>query len=167
MGAIFKSTYDPPSRMFTPIGFRRVLLEAFRDAGNDVIAQLEKTTRTWTHPPRFDLRITGNTLEITSNDKVFNILNVGALPHDIQPRHKKRLAFNWAGRGRYKPKSKPLSLRAYVGMAGKRVRAGDLVRPYMVRHPGLKARRWDEAVNARFADKIERSVAYKVDKLFR
>lgn len=167
MAPIFKSTYKPPSRLFTPEGFRKVLRESFKEAGQSVTDQLAKTTSTWKEPPTFDVRVSGNTLEITTAHKIFNILNEGAPPHDIKPKRKKRLAFQWAGRGSYQPKSKPGSLRSYVGMAGTKVRAGPLVRPFMVRHPGIKARRWDIPLADRFDEKVASSVARKVDKLFR
>ena len=107
---------------------------------------LVEATATWEHRPRFDITqrgasggIGGKTayFEITANPALpFGYVNAGTRPHMIFPKKPGGvLAFN----SRFSAKSRPNSLKAYVGSSRGPVRFAR-----GVHHPGFPARNYDK-----------------------
>ena len=167
MPVVYKSTYKGGSKLFSPRGFKTAQRETQKEVGELVKRKLQAATDTWSEPPTFAVKVDNEVVEVTTQNKVFNILDKGAAPHTIEPKTKPMLAFKWAGRGNYQPKSKPGSLTSYVGMSGKRAPAlKQFFRGVLVHHPGVKPRDYGAAISKALGEKIETIYARQLDKWF-
>lgn len=120
---------------------RLEFLNALRKAGTQIKQDFEQTTATWKHKPKFEILISlaggGPTLLVDTNDRVYGYVNRGTKPHPIRPKRAKALAFQSG----YQAKTAP----GVIG-SGPGGPFGDTVFSKGVRHPGTKARKFDEAI---------------------
>lgn len=166
MPVVYKAIYRNEA-LFTPHGFKTAQRETQKEVGALIKAKLQAATKTWEKPPYFTTRIDNEVVEISTSNRVFNILDKGAAPHTIEPKLAPFLQFKWAGRGNYRPKTQPGSLTSYVGMGGKRAPAlRQSFKGVVIHHPGVKPRDYRITLRKVLSKKIEAIYARQLDKWF-
>lgn len=140
-----------PARLKDP-GFNADMRNALRRVGTIIKNEdYAKITQTWSEKNKPEIKVSTHVttrepspyIEVTGEGKVWKWLNEGTRPHTI-----------WAGiytgksKARalvfpsiFRPKSKVGWIGANKGFSGGK----PVMRPY-VSHPGIKARKWDEAI---------------------
>lgn len=115
----------------------RVIENALSAAALGVKADFGVTTQTWKHKPRFTVvRKTGERV-ISTDDKIYQYVDMGTRAHVIRARGRKPLAFKTG----FRAKSTPGKIGSTGGGA-----SGPSVFARVVRHPGTKARRFSETI---------------------
>jgi len=148
---------------------RLQLLNAMRAQGTAMKMDFEATVKTWKNKPKFKVVIglkkaIGPEVLVGTDDEIYGYVNDGTEEHDIWAGFytgkstKKVLSFQWGGKGSYRPKTTPRVIGSKAGgPTGPRV-----ARPY-VRHPGTKARHFDEEIEKkqrpRFKRRMEKAMS--------
>lgn len=123
---------------------------------------LEATTRTWVHKPKFAVIVEENATLYSvfagTNDDIYRYVDEGTKAHDIKPKRSKYLRF---GSG-YKTKTR-------VGVIGSQAGGsfGDSVFSRGVHHPGSKARGFTILVARRRQKTIEQEIDQALAKVAR
>ncbi len=130
--------------------FNRIFRNRLRRVGRQLIKEdFEPTVKMWEHEVKFNLhthltaRTPSPSIEIDTDDEIWNWLDQGTKPHDIWAgaytgkSQKKTLAFP----SLFAPKTKPRALSSVPGMSG-----GPLVFTPYVHHPGTEPREWNKAI---------------------
>lgn len=109
----------------------RAYQRAAQRAAQELVEDHQQTTRTWTHQPRWTVRVSAAAITVTTSDRIYAYVDRGTRAHIIRPRRAKRLVF----RTGYHAKTRPGSLLAGHGGA-----TGPFVFSLGVHHPGTEAR---------------------------
>lgn len=129
--------------------FNRELRNALRRVGYRLKKDFEGTTATWEHQPKFVVKshltkqLPSPSVEVYTEDEIYRYVNEGTRPHDIWAgaytgkSEAKTLAFP----SMFIPKTTPGSLEVDYGASG-----GETVFTPYVRHPGTKARKFDQQI---------------------
>lgn len=153
----------PPRNAINSIAYEAALRRALNVTAETVIKDFQAVTRTWKHKVQFlSNRSTTSGprgslfLTVFARDPsgIFHFVNKGTRAHIIRPKNGKMLRFHVP----FAPKSLPLSLGARSGNRGDTAVFRDVVR-----HPGIKARRFDVVI----ARKNQQTLARAVDAEFR
>lgn len=130
-------------------GMRLELLNALRKAARQIKKDYEATVATWDTDVKFkeqvSLKESAPSISITTDNEVYRYVNEGTKPHIIEPVRAKRLRFQSG----YNAKTTPGVLSSKNGGAN-----GDTVFSMRVKHPGTKARKFDEAVNQKWEKQL-------------
>jgi hypothetical protein len=139
-------------------GFRLTLINKARKIGNAMKRDFEATTKTWNHKPVFTVDVStkgqGPAVLVGTNSEIYGYVNDGTKPHDIYPKRAKVLRFQ----GGYSAKTSPGVIGSGAGGS-----SGATVFSRGVRHPGTKARNFDEVIarkwQTRFRAEMEEAMA--------
>lgn len=152
----------PPRDTLNPRRYEAALKRAERKAGGEVKKDFEGIWRTWHHKPEAALIIRNDgasvriTVFVRDYTGIFHWVNKGTRAHIIRPKNGGRLFF----RTPFTPKSRPLSLQAGSGRRGNNPVYADVVR-----HPGIKARRFDLIIARKHAMTLARYVREEIERL--
>lgn len=122
--------------------------QIFENAGNMTSKAIEVdfnvTTQTWNHKPDFKIEHSVGKLEwiISTDDIIYKYVSEGTKPHTIVPKVAKMLVFYTGGR----PKSRVGWIGSNKGARGTK----GPVRTMEVHHPGTTARKFAEAIKAKW-----------------
>jgi hypothetical protein len=120
-----------------------------------IVADFEITVNSWDHGVSFDLQSPSPYLRtITTGDGIYTMLNAGTKAHAIRPRRAKRLSFS----GPFRPKTLPKTIFSGPGYIG-----GIVFYPMRVRHPGTKARKWDETIAKKWRKPFAQMVQQRIN----
>jgi len=112
-----------------------------------------RTTRRWKNRPKFNrkYRRTSLSMEMTvsTQDKIYNLVNSGASPHTITASKAPRLHFQIGYRAATSPR---------VIASTHFVRFGKFVHPYTVKHPGFVAREFTKAIAEEYGPKFKAKI---------
>lgn len=147
-----------PDTLVDPKKLIRALRNGMSNAAEDVVVDFETTTATWKHKPNFKAtEVSAAEWIISTDDKIWAMLDDGTKPHIIRPKRAKRLRFQWGGVGSYRAKTRP----GYLG-SNKGGIKGPIVYRKQVRHPGTVARKWTKAAedkwNNELGDIVQRAI---------
>lgn len=122
----------------------RGILDAAEKTQDIILKEYKAITRTWKHTVTFKVRgpfIRGGRVigEVTTTDKIYNFVTGGTRAHIIRPR-RKFLRF----RTGYRSKTSPRVLGSTAGGS-----FGAFVLSRGVRHPGIKAREFEQEIARR------------------
>ena len=123
---------------------------------------LQSTTRTWQHKPKFDITITQQgenyIVAVGTDDKIYLFVSEGTKPHVIAAKRSPYLAFQ----GGYRAKTR-------VGIIGSQEGGafGEMQFRKKVKHPGSKARRFIDKIRERRQKTIEQEASQAVAKVNR
>jgi len=132
----------------------RVLKNAARMAGEQLRSDFEATTNTWSKRPEFKREDIGiGSVEVSTDNFIWNMLDAGTKPHIIVPKRAKLLRFAWDGFGSYGAKTKPNKLSSGSARYPKRI-----VFRRRVRHPGTAPRNWVETAYKKWEPKWAETV---------
>lgn len=163
MTKVFNVTALLPRKYANAPDIKGIILKAQMDAANASIIQLEKTVSTWKDKPVFIKKMSRGSVLVTTNirqaaGKHFLWTDLGTKPHKIRAKNAPFLVFRWGGT----PKSKPLSLRAMKGKAGK-----NWAKKLEVNHPGTKPRLFLQTVGKQQGKAYQRNLKIAIAKKMR
>lgn len=125
--------------------------------GERVQDRLEDSTSTWDHKPEFTIKQTNDGVEISTDSKIFPMVDQGTPPHVIEPKSANVLAFQSG----YAAKSQPRVAAASPGGA-----SGPMVYTDHVDHPGTQGRHFTETIfremQAILPDEIQEALAESI-----
>ncbi len=134
-----------PKNMIDPGKMARAVANALDGAARGALVDFKVTTQTWNHQPGFTIETPSPDERIVgTNSEIYNWVNNGTGAHTILPR-RKRLRFP----SKFRPKSRPGAIRSNKGMRG-----GPIVYARAVRHPGIAARKFDEAIAKKWQQQL-------------
>lgn len=107
-----------------------------------VLHDYQMTTRTWSHRPKFVVRVKKDGFTLRTDDAIFAYVDRGTRPHRIVPRRAKVLRFGVPSRA----KTVPGIIGSGAGGVG-----DTTVFSRGVDHPGTKARRFSEAIQEKWS----------------
>lgn len=163
-GALKMKVIQP--KKLNDVAAREVFRHALERVGAGMLRDLEKTTATWEHKPKFRISTSaaksgGGALmvEAYTDSEIYGFVVKGTKPHEIWAgiytgkSNKKVLAFASA----FSPKTTPGVIGSVAGHRG----ATDTFRP-MVHHPGTAPRKFDEIIqqlwDRKFKVEMEKSM---------
>lgn len=133
-----------PPKMPTSDDYLKAMQQAVQKSAALALSDLEATTRTWKHKPKFDVTITktGNDYSVTAgtDDLIYGYVNNGTKPHAIKPKRSQYLRFSSG----YKAKTSVGIIGSVQGGA-----FGNDVFSRGVFHPGFIGRKFDAAIAKR------------------
>lgn len=141
----------PPKKIFDARKFDRAVDDGLRKTMNAGKGLFQRTTRNFRTVDvifTVDVESGRGQASVGTNNRIYGFITHGTRPHLIVPVRAKFLVF---GEGKYSPVTTPGKLgsrRVGTGLQG----AGGVARPIFakrVRHPGTKARRFEEEVAKR------------------
>jgi hypothetical protein len=142
-----------PAR-FKDEAFKAAIQAAAKEVADEMVLDFRETTRPWKHKVKFEevIAVDPNVeILVGTDDEVFGFVNNGTKPHAIFPRKAKALAFQWGGKGSYRPKTKPKVIGSTPGgPSGPKVAL-----PY-VQHPGTDAREFDVTIEKKWKPRFKR-----------
>lgn len=124
-----------------------------RKTAPDLRTEFEKTVRTWKDQPtwktetEFGVQILA--VRVLTYSTTYRLVNAGARPHIIRPRHKKVLRFQT----QFRAKSRPRVVGSFAG--GK---SGPYVSSLGVHHPGHEAREFDKEIAEQYQETFQKDV---------
>lgn len=133
--------------------FRMTIYNKARAVGNAMKKDFESTTKTWNHKPTFTVDVStkgqGPAVLVGTSDEIYGYVNDGTKPHDIYPKKAKVLRFQSG----YSAKTSPGVIGSSSGGA-----SGPTMFSRHVRHPGTKARNFDETIEKKWQPKFKREM---------
>jgi hypothetical protein len=128
--------------------FNKIMMGGIRETIGFAYDEFGKTYATWSEAskPHFTryFRYEGNTIwgRTQTDSKIYRYVNDGTDPHRIPKEGTTALlVFPWAGKGSYRPKTRPRVIGSTAGGP-----TGPLVAFPHVQHPGTDPRHFDEEV---------------------
>lgn len=144
MSMVFKYKVIKPKRLKDK-NMRLELLNGIRKVARGVTKDFEETVKTWERKPKFEqiisLKGAGPQFLVGTDDEVYGYVNSGTRAHNIFPKRAKALRFL----GTYRAKTSPGVIGSGAGGS-----SGDEVFSQGVRHPGTKARKFDEMISKKW-----------------
>lgn len=119
----------------------------------------DATVSTWDDKPKFEDEFEQNANRIRTftgtSDEVYTYVSKGTKAHLIRPKRAKVLAFQ----GTYSAKTMPGTIKARSGGA-----SGDMIYSRGVKHPGTKARKFDELIVAKWEPLYSKRLSAAIDR---
>ncbi|MBA3867775.1 MAG: hypothetical protein H0X30_01325 [Anaerolineae bacterium] len=123
---------------------------------------LESTTRTWKHKPKFAVVVGENAAAYVvfagTNDQIYRYVDEGTKPHDIKPKRSKFLRFSSG----YTAKGKTGVIGSQPGGS-----SGDNVFSQGVHHPGFAGRHFTVLIAKRRQKTMEQEMSQALAKVAR
>ena len=146
--------------------FNRIMMDGIRETIDWAYVRFGYTYATWSeeNKPKFTraFRYEGNTIwgRTQTGSKIYRYVNDGTPPHPIPKEGKVALlVFPWAGKGSYRPKTRPRVIGSTSGGP-----TGPLVAFPRVQHPGTEGRHFDEEIKDRTEPKFEGAITRAMDR---
>lgn len=144
--------------MIDPKKHAKAVTNTVAAAGKAVRVDFKVTTKTWKTQVDFAIDApTPYVRRVYTTNRIYIFVNYGTKPHWIRPRNKKVLA--WKGGGR--PKSKPGAIKSNKGSRGR----GVTVFARAVRHPGTKARDFDQVIVKKWQEQFPLIMQRAIDSV--
>lgn len=124
-----------------------------RDAADDAVKDIEKTTATWQHDVGIEVKERSDGYSITVTDDIWTMLDKGTRAHRIVARRAKRLRFS----GGFRAKTRPGFIGSIAGSSG-----GDQVFRQSVQHPGTTARGWSKLIGAKYRSQLQKYISKRI-----
>jgi hypothetical protein len=174
-----KVTGYVPKQLFDLDAIRMELLNALRSEGRHIKRDFQKSTRTWKHKPRFDMKVSlrraqaTGFVEVKTDDEIYGYVNHGTGiwsgrgKYPIRPKVRRRgprgrfrrAAGSLAFPSKFGPKTRPGKIGSSAGSRG-----GPMVFTKQVMHPGIRPRKFDQAIvnrinkTGRFQRRIDQAI---------
>lgn len=151
-----------PGKLPTAQEYATAMKKAVQKSADLTRKDLEATTQTWKHKPKFAVVVEENATAFAvfagTNDAVYGYVDEGTRPHDIKPKRSKYLRFSSG----YRSKSR-------VGIIGSREGGsfGDNVFSQGVHHPGTAARGFTILIAKRRQKTLEQEIDQALAKVAR
>lgn len=132
--------------------------KGMRKAAEAVREDYAQTVQGWEHPAEFTIAEQGDTITVSTDDKVWKMVDEGTRPHVIVAKNGKGLRFNVGGR----PKTTPGRLRSGGGSKGSAV----IIRP-RVNHPGTEARNFTALIMKRWKRGVQPFIRAAIEEVLK
>ena len=140
----FKLTALKPPTLPTGEQYAKAMQAATYKSAGLALRDLQSTTRTWVHQPKFDVTITqqGGDYSVIAgtDDEIYSYVDAGTKAHEIKPKRSKYLRFSSG----YKAKTRVGIIGSIPGGA-----FGSDVYSKGVFHPGFPGRKFTETIAKR------------------
>lgn len=146
-----------PANAIPVKALRTALDDALSQGSADASAKLTRPTGSWRHKAAMQTDVRGDTATAGTDDEIYGYVSEGTRPHTIVAKNAKVLAF-----GPSAPKTQVGSLGSSSGSRG----AVSVFRK-RVRHPGTKARKFDETAGKELEREWPATVQKKLDEAAR
>lgn len=144
-----------PGKLPTPQEYLAVMKKAVQKSADLTRRDLESTTRTWDHKPKFAVIVEQNATLFSvfagTNDDIYRYVDEGTKPHDIKPKRSKFLRFSSG----YKAKGKTGVIGSQEGGS-----SGDDVFSRGVHHPGFAGRHFTVLI----AKRRQKTIVQEIDQ---
>lgn len=128
-----------------------------REAAKAVKVDYELTVKGWEHPVEFAVEEQGDgSITVTTDDRIWKMVNEGTRPHIIVAKNGKALAFGAGGR----PKTSPGRLTSGGGSKGGAV----IIRP-RVNHPGTAPRNFTALIMKRWKRGVQPFIRSAIEEV--
>lgn len=148
----------PKRLIFEPERLARAITNGLDGGAKGAKVDFGVTVQTWQNKPEFTINEAPGERIIGTDDEVYGYVNDGTDPHIIVAKSAKALAFQWGGKGSYKPKS---SVRV-IGSSGGGA-SGPVVKRKRVKHPGTAAREFDEVIAEKWRELLPQIMQRAID----
>lgn len=143
-----------PKAVFNDAKVRQAIEHTMvQKTGPDLRNEFEKTATTWKDQPTWKTQMYRGVgvlwIKVLTYSTTYRLVNAGARPHIIRPRHKKVLRFQT----QFRAKSRPRVIGSFAG--GK---SGPYVSSLGVHHPGHEAREFDKEIAEQYQDIFRKDV---------
>lgn len=145
----------PKKPVFDAKKMRGAIISALNGTAKAIKVDFDVTTQTWQHRPTFKIASPSEfTREISTDDDVYAMLEVGTKPHVIRPKRARGiLRFTMP----FRSKTIPNEIRSRKGNKG-----NTPVVARRVNHPGTKPRLWSKVIakkwNAQIGNVFQRAI---------
>lgn len=145
----------PKRKPFDAAKMRGVIQSTLNATAKNIKVDFDVTTQTWNHRPVFKIASPSEyTREISTNDDVYAMLEVGTRPHIIRPKKPRGiLRFTTP----FRSKTIPNEIRSRKGSKG-----NTPVVARVVHHPGTAPRLWSKVIakkwNAQIGNTSQRAI---------
>lgn len=143
-----------PKELINIDSVRLELLNALRAEGREIRRDFQKTTKTWDHKVKFEMKVSlkrgiqsDGSVTVWTDDEIYGYVNDGTPPHLMGPIVPVRASVLKIPTGGTRPKTRPGKLASYKGGA-----KGPFVfakRTKVFTHPGTEARYFTVAIRNR------------------
>lgn len=124
-----------------------------RDAAEDALKDMQKTSATWSHKPDFVIKEQKDGFLVGTDNAVWGMLDSGTRAHRIVARRAKRLRFA----GGFTAKTRPGFVGSQSGGA-----TGGPVFAQAVNHPGTTARGWSKLIASKYRVQMQRYISARI-----
>ena len=115
----------------------------------------EVTAQTWTNQPDITIESEPGRRRIGTDDTIYGYVNDGTKPHLIAPKNKKALSFNTP----YGPKTSIGAIQSTAGSRG----TNKVTTRKVIHHPGTAPRKFSDAIQTKWADKLPETLQRAID----
>lgn len=151
-----------PGKQPTAQEYAAAMKKAVVRSANLTLRDLESTTRTWEHKPKFAIFVEENATAFAvfagTNDPIYRYVDEGTKPHDIKPKRSKYLKFSSI----YRPKGRTGVIGSQEGGS-----SGDDVFSQGVHHPGFAGRHFTVLIAKRRQKTIDQETDQALAKVAR
>jgi len=146
----------PKSLVIDVARLTRVIENTLSQSALAVKADFGVTTQTWSakSKPSFTIESEKGKRRVFTTGQIFLYVNDGTKPHIIRGKNGKALRFQTG----YSAKTTPGQIASGAGE-----RSGEFVRAKQVRHPGTRARGFDEVIKRKWDDELPAQLQRSVD----
>ncbi len=146
----------PKKKPFDVAKMRGVIQSTLNATAKNIKVDFDVTTQTWNHRPTFKIASPSEyTREISTNDDIYAMLEVGTRPHIITPKKPRGiLRFTTP----FRSKTIPNEIRSRKGSKG-----NTPVIARLVHHPGTKPRLWSKAIKRKWDQQIGATFQRAID----
>lgn len=124
-----------------------------KDAADDAVKDMEKTTATWSSQPNWSSKEQRDGYLIGTDNKIWNFLDKGTRAHRIIARRAKRLRFSSGFRAKTRP--------GFVGSQSGGATGGPVF-AQSVQHPGTVARNWSKLIASKYKVQLSRYIGKRI-----
>lgn len=160
MALVFEIVPEFPKRLIKGEDVNLALEIALDRAAEVALKELRRTTTTWKTQVEFTVQRTHYQRRIRTTNQIWNWVDRGTPPHDIEPKKKKFLQFQTG----YQRKTVPGILDSFTGGS-----YGAYRRTKFIEHPGIKPRKFREAMQdlleERLKDEVELAVLQALGRI--
>lgn len=135
----------------------RAVREEMLATGRDVKKDFERTTANWETPVDFRVTAERDGVTISTESEIYGYVDDGTKPHDIAPKHAKRLRFSVGG---FQPKTNPRVIGSGQGRSG-----AVTVFRRIVHHPGTEAREFSKILQDKWQKQIGVRIGQAIGKV--
>lgn len=127
--------------------------QGMRDAADDALKDMQKTTATWRNQPDFVAKEQRDGFMVGTENDIWTMLDKGTRAHRIIARKAKRLRFSSG----YSAKTRPGFVGSQSGGS-----SGGPVFAQSVQHPGTTARAWSKLIGAKYKAQLARYIGQRI-----
>ena len=158
MPALFKIVPEIPRKFLGDYLTKEVFEDALDEAADKALVEFKATVATWNQKPEFTVRRNKYSRTISTDDRIWLLVEKGAKPHKIPKRiFKNALKSYLRFQTQYQAKTMPNNADSFAGGP-----SGPYVRVRQVNHPGFKGRNFSTHISELMVERLQDAVELRV-----